>query len=332
MGIKQVAEVAGVSIATVSHVINNGRYVAEPTRLRVMRAIKQLNYYPNAQARSLVMGRSTTLGLVVSDIANPFQAELVKQIEMEAFKRGYDVVLANTAYDPERMALYVRRFIERKLAGVLLMTSEMSIELISELNNQQVAVTFLDTGRADVNMSNIHVNYEKGIDEAVKYLTRLGHKRIAFISGPLHLRSAARRLAAMKHALRQHLLHTRARIAYGNFQIDGGAAAAHEILNVKNPPTAILAANDLMAMGVLRACQERNLNVPRDVSVIGFDDIAFAALTMPPLTTISLPRAELGARAIETIARVIEHPNSKGVEARVSTKLVIRQSCAKAVS
>src|SRR5918999_1965707 len=153
--IKDVARAAGVSTATVSHVVNNTRFVSEEVRARVLAAVERCGYYPNAHARSLASGRSHTLGIVISDIANPFFPELVKSIETAAFERGYDVVLANTNYEAERTSNYVRRIIERKVAGVALMTSELDMALIDELARRDVCVVFLDLGSAGERMSNL---------------------------------------------------------------------------------------------------------------------------------------------------------------------------------
>src|SRR5918998_6035375 len=192
--IREVPREAGVPTATVSHVINNTRFVSEEMRARVLEAVERCGYYPNAHARSLASGRSNTLGLLISDISNPFFPELVKAIETAAYERDYDVILSNTNYDPERTSRYVRRMIERKVAGVALMTSELEGELVKELARREVSVVFLDLGEPGVHMSNLRVDYETGIEEAIRHLAGLGHREIAFISGPAHLRSAARRL------------------------------------------------------------------------------------------------------------------------------------------
>ena len=159
--IKEVARHAGVSTATVSHVINGTRYVSDEVRDRVLVSIEQCRYYPNDHARSLASGRSRMIGLVISDIANPFFPELVKAIESAAFERGYDVVLSNTNYDPERASHYVRRFIERKVAGVAVMTSEMDKALVNELAHREVPVVFLDVGEPGVHMNNLRVDYDE---------------------------------------------------------------------------------------------------------------------------------------------------------------------------
>jgi LacI family transcriptional regulator len=329
--IKDVAREAGVSTATVSHVVNNTRFVSEEVRARVLGAVARCGYYPNAHARSLASGRSQTLGLVVSDIANPFFPELIKSIEAAAFERGYDLVLSNTNYDPDRTSHYVRRFIERKVAGVVVMTSELDKTLLGELASRDVSVVFLDLGKPGVHMSNLSVNYESGIEEAIGHLVALGHKEIAFVSGPEHLRSAARRLEAFRNSMRRHLPRARALFYRGDFKLDGGRRAATEMLAAGARPTAVLAANDLMALGVMAELRAAGLQIPRDVSVIGFDDIAFAASAEPPLTTVCLPRVELGRRAVEALLTNVEHPERRGLQVNIPTYLITRASTARAV-
>src|SRR2546423_5414976 len=202
--IKDVAREAGVSTATVSHVINKTRFVSEEVRARVLEAVGRCGYYPNAHARSLASGRTHILGLVVSDISNPFFPELVKSIEAAAFERGYDVMLSNTNYDPERTSNYVRRFIERKLSGVVIMTSELDTALVDELARREVSVVFLDLGQPGVHMSNLRVNYEAGIEEAINHLVSLGHAEISFIGGAAPPRPPPRPPQAACHPLRRH--------------------------------------------------------------------------------------------------------------------------------
>ena len=328
--IRDVAREAGVSTATVSHVINNTKYVSEEVRARVLEAIERRGYYPNAHARSLASGRSQILGLIISDISNPFFPELVKSIETAAFERGYDVVLANTNYDPERTSHYVRRFIERKVAGVALMTSELGTALVGELARREVSVVFLDLGEPGVHMSNLCVDYKQGIAEAIAHLVSLGHRDVAFIGGPQQLRSAARRLEAFRASMRKYLPRASPRVYYGDFKLEGGRRAACEILAGEELPTAVVAANDMMALGAVAELRAAGLHIPRDVSVVGFDDIAFTALAEPQLTTVCLPRAELGRRAVEALMTTLEHPDQLGVEINIPTYLVIRGSTAPA--
>lgn len=330
--IKEVAREAGVSTATVSHVINNTRYVSDEVRARVLQAIEQCRYYPNAHARSLASGRSRIIGLVISDIVNPFFPELVKAIEAAAFEHGYDIMLSNTNYDTERTSHYVRRFIERKIAGVAVMTSEMDKKLVDELAQREVPVVFLDVGEPGLHMNNLRVDYDEGIEQAILHLVALGHRRIAFIGGNTNLRSSRRRLEAFRKTMGQLFPDAPELVFYGNFKIEGGQRAASEILATQgaNLPTAVVCANDLMAIGAVSEFEAAGLNVPRDVSIVGFDNIAFAALTKPALTTVNLPLGELGRRAIEVLIRSVEDSEQQGIEIRIPTNLIVRQSTAPA--
>jgi DNA-binding LacI/PurR family transcriptional regulator len=324
--IRDVARAAGVSTATVSHVINNTRYVSAEVRARVLAAVERCGYIPNANARSLASGRSRTLGLVVSDISNPFFPELVKAIETAGFEHGYDIVLSNTNYDPARTSQYVRRFIERKAAGVVLMTSELDRSLIAELARREVSVVFLDLGEPGPHMSNLKLDYSTGIDEAIRHLVSLGHRRIAFIGGPPRLPSAALRLAAFRASLSRYLPDAAELIYEGDFKLEGGARAAAEMLAAAERPTAVLAANDMTALGAMNEFRSAGLAIPGDVSVVGFDDIAFASLCEPKLTTVCVPRETLGRRAVEALIATLSHPEQRGEEVSIETHLVIRAS------
>lgn len=327
--IKDIASEAGVSTATVSHVINKTRFVSEAVRERVLKAIELHDYYPNAHARSLASGSSRILGLVISDIANPFFPELVKSIETAAYEYGYDVVLSNTNYDATRASHYVRRFIERKVAGVAMMTSEMDKSLIEELARREVSVVFLDSGETGLHMSNLRVGYAEGIKQAILHLVELGHTNVAFISGLPHLRSAKRRLEAFLQTMREVLPDAKKQIYQGDFKIEGGKRAASEML-AGELPTAVVAANDLTAFGAISEFRRAGLNVPRDISVVGFDDIAFSSLIEPALTTVNLPLGELGKMAVEALMTTLSSPTQHGIELPIRTQLVVRNSTAAA--
>ena len=331
MRIKDVALEAGVSAATVSHVINNTKYVTRGTRQKVLRTIKQFHYYPNAHARTLASGRSNIIGLLVSDISNPFFPEIVKSVEAAAFECGYNVILVNTNYDARRAADYVRRLIELKVAGVALMTSELDPALIDELARKQVCVVFHNLGTAGEHMSNILVDYAAGIEEAVQHLVSLGHRKVAHIAGPGRFRSAIiRREAFLKSMRRQFPSAPKPAVYEGDFKFEGGQRAAREILAAGDLPTAVVVANDMMALGAMQQFRAAGLTIPQDVSIVGFDDIAFAALSDPPLTTVCSPGEVIGRKAIEALMATIQHPSQKGGETRVTTYLVTRGSTAPA--
>ena len=329
MRIKDVAQEAGVSTATVSHVINKTKYVSDGTRDRVLIAIKKFNFHPNAHARTLAMGRSNIIGLLISDITNPFFPELVKSIETAVLEHGYNLMVFNTNYDSRQATECVQRLIQLKVAGVALMTAELEPFLIDELISKQVRVVFNDLGIVHEHMSNIILDYAVGIEEAVRHLVALGHKRIAHIAGASRIRSGVIRRDAFADSMRRHLpQHAAPLIVEGDFRFEGGRAAAAQILAAKKPPTAVIAANDMMALGAMQEFKQAGLRIPQDISLVGFDDIAFAALAEPALTTIHSPRVEMGRRAIEALLATIERPTQKGIEIHIPTYLVERKSTA----
>ena len=332
--IKEVANEAGVSIATVSHVINNTRFVSDEVRVRVLKAIEKCSYYPNAHARSLASGKSKIIGLVVSDITNPFFPELVKAIEAVAFEKGYDVILSNTDYNTERTSHYVRRLIERNVAGVAIMTSEMDKGLVDELARRKLSTVFLDVGQPEKHMNNLRIGYAEGVEQAIQHLAGLGHERIAFISGPTHLSSARRRLEAYRGIMERLFPGQPEMIFDGNFKVSGGRSCAAEIMKLSPEPmpTAVMAANDLMAIGAISEFESVGLHVPDQISVIGFDDIAFAAVCRPALTTVHVPLKTLGAKAVEVLLSSMEDLTTRGVEVRIPAALVVRDSTAPAPS
>ena len=265
--------------------------MTDATRQEVLRVIKKHHYHPNAHARTLASGRSNMIGLLVSDIANPFFPELVKSIEAAAFEHGFNILLFNTNYDAQRAADYVRRLIELKVAGVVMVTTELDPILVDELEREEVRVVFHNLGTTGEYMSNIVVDYAGGIEEAVAYLVSLGHRKIVHIAGPTTFRTAVTRRQAFLDSMARHLPGEPPPAIYdGDFKFESGKRAAHEILAEDELPTAVVVANDMMAFGAMHEFRAQHLSVPQDISIIGFDDIAFAALTQPSLTTVASPR------------------------------------------
>lgn len=326
--LKDVAREAGVSTATVSHVINKTKYVTEKTRESVLKAIELCNYYPNAHARSLASGRTDIIGLLVSDIANPFFPELVKSIEMAAFERGYNIILLNTNYDADRAADFVRRLIGLKVAGVALMTAELDPALVQELVRKKISVVSQNFGKVGELMSSVVIDYAAGVDEAVRHLASLGHRHIVHVAGPSRLNATNVRREAFLNSIARHIPDARTAVYEGDFKFEGGRRAASEILAGDELPTAIVAANDMMAFGVIKELRKAGLSIPTDISIVGFDDIAFAELTEPPLTTVCLSRVDLGRRTIEALMMNIERPHEQGREVHIPTYLIRRGSTA----
>jgi LacI family transcriptional regulator len=329
MDIRQVAKLAGVSTATVSRTLNNVNQVKPITARRVKQAIEELKYFPNTQARSLVSGRSRIVGLIVSDITNPFFPELVKGFEDAAIEKGYEILLANTEYDSSRMATATRRMIERKVDAVAIMTSEMDPLLTQQLAHREIPMVFLDVGQVDKHISNIRIDYARGISQAVEHLVQLGHLHIAFISGPPELKSACIRRSAFLSAMGQRAVAgDQCLIEAGNHRIDGGFTATSRLLEGRPAPTAVLCSNDLTAIGALGAIRRHGLHAPEDVSVVGFDDISLAEFTEPPLTTVRVPRRELAGKAFEALLASLGDASRIGIEYAIEPELVVRDSTA----
>lgn len=302
MNITAVARKARVSTATVSRTINGSANVSPVTAERVRRAIDSLGFYPNTNARALGSGRSSLYGLIISDITNPFFPELVRAFEDVAVEHGQEVLIANTNYDPARMETCVRRMLQRKVDGVAIMTSEMDDRLIEVFSRRHIPLVFLDTGAPGPGVSSVRIDYPTGVTYAIDHLTGLGHRNIAFISGPLSLNSARTRLVAFNAMLAQHnLIPDQRMIQEGNHRVDGGHHAMERILGSGQKPTAVLCSNDLTAIGAMGAVYERGLRVPEDISIVGYDGIQLSAYTHPSLTTLSVPRVELANTAFRSI-------------------------------
>ncbi len=328
MGIREVARRAGVSVATVSRTINRVHPVSPDVAARVWQAIAEVGYVPNTQARALVSGRSRILGLIVSDITNPFFPELIHGFEQFAVEAGFEVLLGSTNYDPVLMASVVRRMLERRVEGAAVMTSEMESSLLEQLTDRRVPLVFMDVAPVAPRVSNVCVDYAAGIIQAVQHLQRLGHERLAFIGGPLQLKSARQRRDAFLHCLASYPAAPPL-VLDGDHKLEGGELAVKKLLSAVPRPTAVLCSNDLTAIGVLHGLDAEGLRAPRDMSVVGFDDIHMARFTLPPLTTVRLCRAALARLAFDALIRDLENPQaSPGATYRLETTLVVRGSTA----
>jgi DNA-binding LacI/PurR family transcriptional regulator len=327
--IHDVARRARVSIATVSRTINGVATVDKELAKRVWKAIRELNYFPNTNARALVSGRSRLLGLLVSEITNPFFPELVQGFENVATRYGYEVLLGSTNYEPERMKACIRRMVERNVEGVAVMTFGIEGPLLDELALRQIPMVFVDAAPAQDRMSAIAVNYEKGIREGVQHLAVLGHRKIAFLSGPLAQRSAQMRKAAFLKAAAEIGQEPPAQwVVEGDHTLEGGMAGMEKLLAAGERPTAVMCSNDMTAIGALRVLARCGIAVPDEISVIGFDDIHLAEFVYPPLTTVRMARNDIAKAAVEALRCHIETPEDKPSRnlLEVQTSLTVRQS------
>ncbi|MEO8736604.1 MAG: LacI family DNA-binding transcriptional regulator [Edaphobacter sp.] len=330
MNIKSVARRAGVSTATVSRTINGSDKVTPKTAERVRRAVEALHFYPDTNARSLGSGRSGLYGLIISDITNPFFPELVKSFEDIAVEHGQEVLVANTNYDPARMESCVTRMMQRKVDGVAIMTSEMEDRLIKVFSHRNVPLVFMDVGAPGPGVSRVRVDHAAGVAMAMDHLIGLGHRRIAFISGPLDLFSARTRFEAFIESLKRNgLRRVPSLIRHANHRADGGHEAMLQILNSGARPTAVVASNDLTAIGAMGAIHEHGLRIPEDISIVGYDDIQLSAYTQPALTTLRLPRIEIATAAFRALYNSLQ-PGAKkphdGANYDIQPTLILRKS------
>lgn len=329
VSIRDVAKRAGVSIATVSRAVNNISTVNAELAERVWKAIEEIGYLPNTQARALVSGRSRMLGLIVSEITNPFFPELVKEFENLAVAQGYEVLIGSTNYEPARTESLIRRMMQRNVDGVAVMTFGIEEELVQKLVEREFPLVFVDAGPDLPNIRVLKVDYAEGIRQAVQHLAALGHRQIAFISGPLHLRSATSRCDAFRRSMAElGLTVPHDNIVEGTHTMEGGKEAADKLLALPHLPTAIMCSNDMTAIGVLHALHRTTHKVPDDISVVGFDDIHLAQFMLPPLTTVQMSCTQLAAASVEALRAGIEldNPNAKRKEWFIPTQLVVRQS------
>jgi LacI family transcriptional regulator, galactose operon repressor len=299
-----VARRAGTSTAVVSYVMNDGpRPVAAATRARVLAAIADLGYRPNALARALRARHSNALGLVVSDISNPFLGELVRSIEVAAFERGYTVLLGNTMVETERERDYLRHFIDRQADGLLIVPVGMDRATVDELNSGAIPVVVLDRPVPYLRATTFLVDNAGGARQVTAHLVQHGHTRIGCLGGPPALVPATRRLEGWSQAIAEAGLDSSAcPVARASVGRRAGHDAAIDLLaDRRTRPTAVFATTDEQAIGVLRAAADLGLRVPEDLAVAGFDGIAQGAFCVPGLTTAQQPIEEMANRAVKAL-------------------------------
>ena len=326
---RDVAQRAGVSPTTVSRVLNNTHYISDETKTRVLEVVQELNYFKNVHARRLATGKSDLFGLVISDIANPFFPEVIRGFQTAAWDRGFDTLLLNTEYSPERTQSIVRKLVESDVRGVAIMTSSIDNTATHELTSAGIGVVFSNLCSADKFMSNISVDYSRGISQAIEHVAQLRHQRAAVIAGPVGNRTATTIMRSLVAGLTRRGMKPFP-VLHSNYRVDAGASAVKEILHAPKTPTVIFCGSDLIAMGAMSALEEAGVKIPEDISIVGIDNISFATLARPPLTTINVPREQLGTTAFHALERIIQLKRHKGTEYTLKTELVVRKSTAPA--
>ncbi len=326
--IKDVAQRAGVSPTTVSHVINETRFVSGDLRARVLEAMEELNYQPSAVARSLRRKTTHTIGMMVPDSSNPFFAEVARGIEDTSFDQGYSVILCNSDGDMEKEQFYINVLVEKRVDGIIFVAAGGSAQHIRSLLERDMPLVVVDREIAGVEVDSVLTDNLQGGYLATKHLIELGHRRIGCITGPSDLTPSAERVIGHKRALTEHNLAANENlILKGDFQYESGYKAVHEFLAMNEPPTAVFACNDLMAVGAISGVRKQGQRVPEDLAIVGFDDIALASFTNPPLTTVAQPKYEMGILAAQMLMERIKDKTMLPRRHLLETTLVVRESC-----
>ena len=329
MKLTEIAKIAGVSTATVSRTINHVSTVDPALARRVWRVIEQVGYYPNTQARALVSGRSRTFGLLVSEIGNPFFPEIVQTFMHLGVKHNYEVLLTSIDKDCNQPETAARRMIERRVDGVAILTFGPDESLIEIFKKRKLPVFTIDSESSGDLLKTVRIDYQHGIRHAVQHLAALGHREIAFVSGPRGLKTAEMRRIAFQGCVSEIGLSTRREwFLDGDHTMEAGIRAMSALSRMQPRPSAVVCSNDLTAIGVMRQAFELSLNVPQDLSVVGFDDIRLAQFMIPPLTTVAMSQTEIAETAFAALLECVEgeRPRSLRREGPIETSLVLRRS------
>jgi len=327
--IKDVAKHVGVSTATVSHVINKTRFVSDEIKEKVLQTIRDLNYQPNAIARSLVKRKTHTIGIIISDILNPFYTAIVRGIEDVTYKSGYSVMLCNTDENVEKEILYIQVLMEKRIDGLVLSTAFQDgvHPLLSQLKG--IPLVSIVRKMKGFNPDAVFGDNVGGAYQAIEHFIQLGHRRIGIISGPLGLSSGAERREGYEKALESHRIPIEEHwIKTGDFKKESGYFLTKKLLEEKVPPTALLVVNNQMTIGALNALKELGVRVPEDLSLISFDDMEWCSFMNSPLTTIEQSPYLMGKTAGEMLLQKINHKRSQPKKVVIPSHLIIRNSTA----
>jgi LacI family transcriptional regulator len=326
---KQVAERAGVSISTVSHVINNTRTVSQDVRRRVQEVIDEMRYIPSAVARSLKNDQTHTIGVLVPNSSNPYFAELIRWIEEAAFQRGYNIILCNAHGDAHKQAAYLRLLMEKRIDGLVLVASGADDERDLLRRHESVPIVQLERALPGLDADLVLAGQEEGAWQATRHLIELGHRAIACVSGPADLPRARERVGGFLRAMEEAgLAVAQDHIVHDEFTSAGGHAAFTRLLAAPQPPSAVFVTSDLMALGGLCAAGELGVRVPQQLSVVGYDDIGGAVYASPPLTTIAPPKRDMAKLAIEQLIDRIKRRTGPLRSTALDSRMVVRASTA----
>ena len=330
--IHEVAKRAGVSIATVSRVLSRPEAVAANTRRKVMQAVSQLGYAPNSAGKHLRTQKSGKLLVLVPDISNPFYSRILQSIEETAQRAGYAVLLGDTQQDVKREERYTQMLRRREAEGLIVVghgLPDAAIAVSEELTTAAPIVAGCEVNRR-VNIPSVHIDNHAAARDAMEHLYELGHRRIGIVTGPMMSGLSRDRLQGVTACAKARNAERDLIVVNGDFTIDSGRAAAERLLDRSDPPTAIFCFNDQMAIGAMNVVRALGCQVPKDVSVVGFDDISFARYTVPPLTTVAQPVREIGQEAVRLLLGIINHESMAPVSVILRHSLIVRESTAAA--
>jgi LacI family transcriptional regulator len=328
--IRDVAEQAGVSLGTASNVLNRPDRVAPATRERVLEVIDRLGFVRSSAAHQMRGGNSRCFGAVVLDAANPFATETVRGLEDVVHEHGGAVYVCSTDGSPDREARYLRLLEEQRVQGILITPAVRSLRHLQTLRDRGTLVVLLDRRSADGDLCSVSVDHAHGGELAARHLFDLGHRRIAFINGPRHLSQCAERRRGMRRAARAAGIDPDEGIVEYTIDpitsLEQAERSVDELLAIADRPTAVVCVNDQIAFTVLRALAQRRVRVPRDISVVGYDDVEFAAMLTPALTSIRQPKYEVGRTAAQLLIAETMDPDHRHGDIRFEPELVERQS------
>lgn len=325
--IKDIAKEAEVSVTTVSRVLNNKPDVGDDTRAKILKIIDEMNYNPNSVARGLVMQKTHTIGLIIPDISNPFFPQVARAIEDKAQKLGYSVIFFNTDNHLEREKKAVELFKSKQVDGLIVSLSLGNEEILKELKASNYPVVQIDRSVFNDIYPLVSIDNKNSSYQMIEYMLKKGHKRIAHISGDLNTTTARERLAGYKKALQDYEIEINDDyIIEGDYTQHSGFEAMQKLIELKERPTAVFAANDLSAAGVYKALFAAGLKIPDDVAVAGHDDINLASLLRPELTTMKQPKYSMGERAVTVLMKMINDQEKEIEDQILKTNLIIRES------
>jgi LacI family transcriptional regulator len=327
--IKNVAAHAGVSVATVSAVMNSNKYVSPVLAQRVQESIAALGYECNSLAQGLKKQTSHTIGLIISDITNPYFTSVVRGVEDVANARGYSLILGNTDEDVKKEISYMRLLESKRADGLIVAFTLGNHEYLRSWPAQRLPLVNIDRLPSELNIDAVLVDNVAGARQAVDHLITLGHERIGIVTGLPGITSTEERLTGYQQALEAHgIPRDPVLIAEGNSRIDGGARAALQLLTQKTiQPTALFVTNGLMVIGALQAITQVGLRCPQDIALVGFDDFEWAAVMHPRLTTVRQPTYEIGQKAAQLLFERLEKRDATPQVVRLQPRLIIRESC-----